>query len=211
MSPETSAVLLEQIAPRLKAATAHIKPVGCEDPEELYQDGMLMAANLLVANEEKGKQVAPCSVAYYTILHLKSGRRSHSAARTDAYGSGTQLDGKSAVLSTETEVGFDPETMEPICLGEFLMCSQDDPASMALRNIDWQSFLDAHDYRYGVILRDLAQGKNAMEISRDCGDTYFHVRSLKERLENDLREYLGEMAVEDSCAVPAWRRAFRTC
>ena len=130
MSPESGAVLMDQIAPRLKAAVPYIRPVGCEDKEELYQDGLCMAARLLEANEQKGKTVPASSVAYYTILHLKSGRRSHSAARTDVYGSGTQLDGKTALVSTETEVGYDPETMEAIRLGEFLACHQNDPSTL---------------------------------------------------------------------------------
>jgi hypothetical protein len=50
--------------------------------------------------------------------------------------SSTQLDGKAHVLSMETEVGFDPETMEPIRLGEFLSCSPDDPSMTAGRNLD---------------------------------------------------------------------------
>ena len=139
---------MEQIAPRLKAAVPYIKPVGCEDKEELFQDGLCMAAHLLESNERQGKQVPPSSVAYYTILHLKSGRRSHSAARTDVMGSGTQLDGKTALLSVETEIGFDPETMEPIRLGEFLACNQDDPSTQACRNIDWDEFIGSHDYRF---------------------------------------------------------------
>lgn len=205
MSPPTSAVLLEEIAPRLRGAVPHIKTIGCEDREELVQDGLLMAAKMLCDLESKGKVVTPGNVAFYCILHLKSGRRSHSAARTDVYGSGTQLDGKSAVLSLETEIGYDPETCEPIHLGEMLSCTADDPASMALRNIDWQGFLDSHDYRYGVILRDIAQGKTALDIARDCGDTYFHIRQLKEKLEIELREYLGVDAVADSVRVPSWR------
>lgn len=205
MSPQTSSVLLEQIAPRLRGAVAHIKPVGCEDKEELYQDGLLMAANLLVANERSGKQVAASSVAYYTILHLKSGRRSHSAARTDAYGSGTQLDGKSAVLSLESEVGYDPETMEPIRLGEFLSCTNDDPSTMACRNLDWAEFVTSHDYRYGVLLQDMVEGKNVMDRSKEWGTKYSQVRVLKEKMENDVREHMGESAMADCMSVPRWK------
>lgn len=53
MSPQAGAVLLEQIAPRLKAAVPYIKPVGSEDAAELYQDGLCMAAKLLDANERE--------------------------------------------------------------------------------------------------------------------------------------------------------------
>ena len=204
MSPEAGAVLLEQIAPRLKGAVAHIKPVGSEDREELLQDGLCMAAKLLEANERQGKLVPPSSVAYYVCLHLKSGRRSHSAARTDVMGSGTQLDGKTAVLSMETEIGFDPETMEPIRLGEFLACHQDDPSIRACRNIDWDGFIQSHDYRYGVLLKDMAEGKDMLARSREWGQKYSQVRVLKERMEQALREYMGPDAVADAMRRPAW-------
>ena len=196
--------LMEQIAPRLKAAVPYIKPVGCEDREELLQDGLCMAAHLLDANERNGKKVPASSVAYYTILHLKSGRRSHSAARTDVMGSGTQLDGKTAVISIETEVGFDPETMEAIRLGEFLSCSQDDPSTRACRNIDWDEFIDSHDYRYGVLLKDMAEGKDVLSRSKEWGQKYYQVRILKEGMEADLREYMGSSAVDDSMRRPQW-------
>ena len=204
MSPEAGTVLLERIAPRLKGAVAHIKPVGCEDKEELYQDGLCMAAHLLEANERNGKQVPPSSVAYYTILHLKSGRRSHSAARTDVCGPATQLDGKTAVLSMETEIGFDPEMMEAIRLGEFLTCSQDDPSMKACRNIDWDEFIDSHDYRYGVLLKDMAEGKDVLSRSKEWGKKYSHVRVLKEKMEAELREHMGAGAVADSTRKPCW-------
>ena len=195
---------MEQIAPRLKAAVPYIKPVGAEDAQELFQDGLCMAAHLLDANERQGKVVPPSSVAYYTILHLKSGRRSHSAARTDVMGSGTQLDGKTAVLSMETEVGFDPETMEAIRLGEFLACSQDDPSTRACRNIDWDDFVTSHDYRYGVLLKDMAEGKDVLSRSKEWGVKYYQVRVLKEKMEAELREHMGPSVLEDSMRRPSW-------
>ena len=205
MSPQAGEVLLEQIAPRLKAAVPYIKGVGSEDPEELYQDGLAMAAKLLHDLEERGKVVTGGNVAWYTILHLKSGRRSHSAARTDVYGSGTQLDGKTAVLSMETEIGWDPETCEPIRLGEFLSCSQEDPSMTAGRNLDWDQFLASHDYRYGVIAKDIVHDKTALEESKDWGERYHRVRSLRFKMADELREFMGAEAVADSVKVPMWK------
>ena len=164
-----------------------------------------MAAHLLEANERQGKQVSPSSVAYYTILHLKSGRRSHSAARTDVMGSGTQLDGKTAVMSMEAEIGYDPETMEAIRLGDFLACSQDDPSTRAARNLDWDEFTNSHDYRYAVLLQDMAEGKDVLARSKEWGAKYSQVRVLKEKMEGELREHLGREAVSEACAVPRWK------
>ena len=168
-----------------------------------------MAAHLLEANEQQGKQVAASSVAYYTILHLKSGRRSHSAARTDVMGSGTQLDGRTAVMSMESEIGYDPETQEAIRLGEFLACSQDDPSTRAARNIDWDEFTNSHDYRYAVLLKDMAEGKDVLSRSKEWGSKYSQVRVLKERMEAELREHLGHEAVSEACRVPLWKAGIR--
>ena len=74
MSPQAGFVLMEEIAPRLRSAIPQcVHKVGAEDDEELYQDGLAMAAKLLDGLERRGKQVTPGNVAYYTILHLKSG------------------------------------------------------------------------------------------------------------------------------------------
>lgn len=204
MSPEAGICLMEQIAPRLKSAVPYIKPVGSEDKDELLQDGLAMAAHMLDANERNGKLVPPSSVAYYVCLHLRSGRRSYGSGRTDVMFSTTQLDGKSAVLSMETEVGFDPETMEPIRLGEFLSCSQDDPAVKAGRNIDWDEFINSHDYRYGVLLKDMAEGKDVLSRSKEWGQKYSQVRVLKEKMETELREHMGPEAVNDAMRRPRW-------
>ena len=204
MSPEAGICLMEQIAPRLKAAVPYIKGVGTEDAEELFQDGLAMAAKLLHDLEQRGKVVTGGNVAWYTILHLKSGRRSHSANRTDAYSSGCQLDGKCQVLSTETEIGWDPELNEPIRLGEFLSCEQDDPSTRACRNIDWDEFIDSHDYRYGILLKDMAEGKDVLSRSKEWGAKYSQVRVLKEQMETDLREHMGPDAVSDAMRRPTW-------
>jgi hypothetical protein len=127
VSPQAGAVLMEQVAPRLKGMLPRIKPVGSEDQEELFQDGLALAAKMLHDLEQRGKTVTPGNIAYYCLLHLKSGRRSYGCGRTDAMFSSTQLDGKSSVMSLEEEIGYDPETMDAIHLGDLLTCSNDDP------------------------------------------------------------------------------------
>ena len=93
----------------------------------------------------------------------------------------------------ETELGFDPETMEPIHLGELLACNQDDPSVAASRELDWQDFIDSHDYRYGVIGRDMVQDKTALEEARKWGERYHRVRSLRDRLPATCASIWGRM------------------
>ena len=195
---------MEQIVPRLKTIVPYIKTVGSEDHSELLQDGICMAAKMLHDLELRGKQVTAGNVTYYIALHLKSGRRSYGCGRTDAMFSSTQLDGKAHVLSMETEVGFDPETMEPIRLGEFLSCSQDDPSMTAGRNLDWDEFIDSHDYRYGIILKDMVHDKTALEEAKDMGVHYHKARELRFKMADELAEFMGPAAVADATRKPVW-------
>ena len=206
MSPRAGDMLIQEVAPRLKAVIPHIKPVGgCEDAEELYQDSLCIAAKMLHDLEQRGKEVTPGNIVYYTALHMRSGRRSYSAGRTDVMGSGTQLDGKSMVLSFEEPAGIDPETMEEIPLGDLLCSDQDDPSMKASRAVDWEQFLETHDSRYAGLVVDLASGKNALQSSRENSISYFTVRQLKQKLADELREFMGADAIADSVHVPAWR------
>ena len=205
MSPRAGFVLLDQIAPRLKAIIPHIRPVGAEDAEELLQDALTVAAKMLHDLEERGKTVTPGNVAYYTILHMKSGRRSYSAGRTDVMNAGTQLDSNSMVLSFEEPAGYDPETDEEIPLGDMLAGSDDDPAGAAARAMDWEDFLDTHNPRYEAMVSDFAQGKRAKDTAARFGFSNSWAHDLKENLAADLREFFGEDAIADSMQVPAWR------
>jgi len=108
-------------------------------------DALTVAAKMLHDLEERGKEVTSGNIAYYTILHMKSGRRSYSADRTDVMNAGTQLDCNSMVLSFEEPAGYDPDTDEEIPLGDMLAASDDDPAGAAARMMDWEDFLDTHN------------------------------------------------------------------
>jgi hypothetical protein len=55
-----------------------------------------MAAKMLVNAEKAGKKVTAGNVAYYTIQHLKSGRRSVGNSKADALATGTQKVGNNS-------------------------------------------------------------------------------------------------------------------
>jgi hypothetical protein len=56
---------------------------------------------MLHSVEAAGKDVTPGNIAYYVVLHMKSGSRSQSGSRADDMAPGTQLDRRSSVRSTE--------------------------------------------------------------------------------------------------------------
>jgi len=206
MSPEAGCLLLDEIAPRLRSAIPKcVQKIGAEDDEELVQDALVTAAQMLDSVERHGKAVTPGNIAYYTILHMKSGRRSQCRSRADTMAQGTQLDHKSCVLSFEEEVGYDPELDEAITLGNILAGNREDPAMAAARNIDWELFIETHDYRYGLIIQGFAQGKALSDVAADCGTGYSRLHQIKRKLAEELLAFMGEQALEDAARIPKWR------
>ena len=206
MSPQSSTMLLEEIAPRLRSVIPRVvKTVGAEDAEELVQDALYTAARMLDSVDRQKKKVTAGNIAYYAILHMKSGRRGNSCGRTDVLAPTTQLDSRSSVLSMEEEVGWDPEMDEPITLGELLASEHEDPSMIAARDIDWDLFLATHDYRYGVIVKGLLEGRNFGETARGCGAGFTRVYQLKAQLAADLLAFMGSQVIADSTRLPAWR------
>ena len=206
MSPSAGCLLVEQIAPRLRTLVPKsVKPVGAEDAEELVQDAIVIAAQMLDRVEQAGKTVTAGNIAYYAVLHMRSGRRSQGSSRTDTMAPGTQLDARSSVLSFEEEVGYDPELDEPITLGELLASDHEDPAMEAARNIDWQLFIATHDYRYGVILKGVAEGRSLKETAAAQREWYPGMWQLKQRMAEEVRLFLGDTAIADTTQPPRWK------
>jgi len=206
MSPEAGDLLTHEIVPRLRAAVPRcVKTVGAEDHEELVQDAIAAAAQMLHNVEAVGKKVTPGNIAYYTILHMKSGRRSQCRSRADVLATGTQMDHRSSVLSLEEEVGFDEELNEPVVLADLLCCRGDDPSMAASRRIDWQEFLSRNDRRYGVIAKALASGQKPGEVARKNRMSYAQLRWLLLNMEADVSEQMGEYILEAVMEPPHWR------
>ena len=206
MTAQAGDLLVEQIAPRLRALVPKsVKPVGAEDTEELVQDAIVIAAQMLHRVEQSGKKFTPGNIAYYAVLHMRSGRRSQGSSRIDTMAQGTQLDAKSTVLSFEEEVGYDPELDAPITLGDLLASEHEDPSMEAARNVDWELFLATHDYRYGIMVKGMAEGRSLKATAEASEHLYMSLYGLKEQMAEDVREYLGDEAIAESVRTPRWK------
>jgi len=110
MSPQAGWILQEQIVPRLKSSIPrNVNYVGSEDAQELIQDATAVAARMLHNAEAAGKQVTPGNIAYYSLQHVKSGRRSTGSSVVDVMASHTQLKGSTRLNSLEEPAALDEE------------------------------------------------------------------------------------------------------
>src|ERR1039457_3868165 len=161
MSPQAGWILQEEIVPRLRSAIPrNVNQIGSEDAEELIQDATCMAAKMLDRTERQGKTVTPGNIAYYTILHMKSGRRSIGSSNSDVLGTGTQLNGRSLTTSFDEPVHEESELGEEFTVNDVLSLDDEDPAQKACRKIDWEFFLAGLTEREKSVVEFLLAGRN---------------------------------------------------
>ena len=200
-------MLVEEIVPRLKVALPKAVPhIGCEDHEELIQDATVTAAEMLIRAHAQGKTPTAGNIAYYAILHTKSGRRSYGSSKVDVMAAGTQVNGRSAVHSLEEEFGGQqPDEFDaPSTLGELLAGQYDDVAQTAARNLDWADFLGQLDKRQLTMLADVAVGDTPAFTLRKKKLCYESIRQIKRSMAEQVVESFGEEALADAVRRPSW-------
>jgi hypothetical protein len=206
MTIEAGRLLVEEIVPRIAAVVARsVKLVGCEDVEEVVQDATAMAAKMLDNAEKAGKKVTVGNIAYYTLQHIKSGRRSVGNSAVDVLATGTQLHGKCQVESVDVLIPADGEDCDGIPLREILSRDVEDPATVAAREVDWGRFLDGQNDCSRNIVRFTAEGRTLKDVSRECGFSSETVKQSRNRLASQIREFFGENILADVAQVPGWK------
>ena len=166
-----------------------------------------MAAKLMHNVEAKGKAVTPGNIAYYTIQHIKSGRRSTGSSVVDVHGSGTQLKGNSKLDSLEMVVATNEETGGEIFeLHDVLSDDQEDPGTKAARKMDWEQFMSGLSAREQAVIECLVDGRslrNAAKSFRVCDST---VQGDKRKLAVKIWEFMGFDILVQVRRSPQWKQ-----
>jgi hypothetical protein len=205
MSPQSGWILQEEIVPRLRSAIPrNVNFVGSEDAEELIQDATVMAAKLLDRTEQSGKRVTPGNIAFYTILHMKSGRRSIGSSNSDVLGTGTQLNGRSTINSLEETVAED-EGDEIFQIHDVLSNDHEDPAEKAARRLDWDEFLGSLTERERMLVESMLAGKNRTEAAQSIGVSTWTITHDKMDLAKKILEFMGADILVTIARIPGWK------
>ena len=208
MSPQAGMLLLDVIQPMLIAVVPQVvKTTGAEDASELVQDGMCMAAQAIEMLENRGKDLMPRSVAFYTIQRLKSGRRSQYAGRMDVMCPGAMLDEKVELADMDATARV--ESGEELTFGDMLASDDEDAATLAARDIDWamiEPFLTTRELK---VLHALTEGRGTNEIAAANAVSAPAVTQAKRRIGRKISARWGDSVVREVGRVPAWRAGLR--
>jgi len=207
MSPQAAWILQEEIVPRLSGTVPYsVKCVGSEDAQELVQDGITMAAKMLDRVESQGKlgKVSASNISYYTIQHLKSGRRANGSSSVDIMGTGTQLNG-STRLHSLNEVVCESEGEEIFELHDVISNDHEDPSVLAGRKLDWETFCTSLTKLELVLVQCLGKGLGLREAAEIAQVSYWTMRTHLKLLAKKVIEFMGIDILRDIASIPGWR------
>lgn len=206
MSPKAGWILVNQIVPRIAATVPRSStPVGSEDAQELVQDAVALAARMLHLAEAKRKKVTPGNIAYYTIQHSKSGRRSVGNSMADVHGTGTQLSGKVRLTSLDEAVYTDENSGESLTLGDMFGLEAEDPSVTAARNLDWHTFLAAQNKRGRAIIQAMLEGRSFTAVAKEFRVSLSAIQGHKQQLASRLLGFMGTDILHDIARKPQWQ------
>lgn len=208
MSPQAGWILQSEIAPRLAGVIPRsVLCVGAEDHSELVQDGITMAAKLIDRVEQQGKlgKVTPGNIAYYTLQHLKSGRRATGSSAVCIHGTITQLNGRSEVHSlsevvSQTEGGDDIHELHDV-----VSSTVEDPGAQAARRMDWAVFCQSLNRAELLLIQCLVNGLSVKEAAKQARVHYATMQIYRKKLAAKLLEFMGADILQEIAQVPAWR------
>jgi hypothetical protein len=170
----------------------------------MLQDGLVIALHLLNTAQRSGKSVTAANVSFYTIKHLRSGRRSTGYWKTDPMHPASQLCGHCRLHSFDEPVAIDRSTDEPLTLGEILPARDDDPATQACRRLDWDQLIQQLDVITKAVLVSLATCEELTSLVtrfRKCRST---LQNHKDRLARLIKEFMGEDILRQIQERPGW-------
>ena len=208
MNPRTAEMLLNRIRPIIRSTVPRVvKPVDGEDHEELVQDALATAAEMLESIEKSGRKPIPRSIAYYSIQKTKSGRRSYGGSRNDVLSPGFRLDNEGAVESLDAPVFEDCDDSPSV--GDTIADRREDPSSIALRRIDWEACLSSLGRRERQVLESVADGQRNMDIAARFKVSPARMTQLKREIGTRIKSFMGEYILNDIAAESPWERDVR--
>jgi len=205
MSPEAGELLLSEVTPRIHSLAPSLTPIGSEDPQELAQDAIAIAAALLISTEARAKKVTAGNIAYYAAGLIRQGRRSTGVRKNDVLHPACQLIAHSRVISMEEPIGCEFDDDGAMTLHDVLSAQIEDPAYAASRNIDWERLIESLDKVCKEILRCLSEGIPLTELKAKLKRSRSSIQAHKERLADLVRAHFGEDVLVQAQERPRWR------
>lgn len=170
-------------------------------------DATAMAARMVDRLDRLGKleKVTPGNISYYTVQHLKSGRRANGTSSVDIMASATQLNGASKLHSLNEIVSQNEAGDEIFELQDVLSNDHEDPAVKATRKVDWDSFMAGLSKIERLVVEFLYAGKTLRQAGRSVGMSDSSMQNHRRKIATKIFEFMGTDILQEIARLPQWK------
>ena len=207
MSPQLQEKFVREVMPIIeKTLPRFVTAQYGEDVADVVQSALLAACANADSLERRGQPVIAESVAYYAIQGSRTGRRALNAGRCDVFSPGAQVDGRSALVSMDAPL--DETVPDGRTLHDALADRHDDPATQAMRHVDWGGFTPRLTEQQQTVLTATAVGDSGIDTAAVLNVCPPRVVQVKREIADKARTYWGSTVLADAGSKPGWRRDF---
>ena len=209
MTTATGDILVKEILPILNRTVPRVvNPTDSEDSEELVEDTIATAAEMLQSLEKAGRKIPARSVAFYSIQRAKSGRRAYQSGAADPLSPVFRTRNTSAIIPIDAPISSEGEGAHR-AMTDFIASGIEDPSETALRRIDWENFLGTLAGREKQILACIADGWRNMDIAKRFKVTPARITQLKREIADRIKAFMGNDILNEISAESLWERDIR--
>lgn len=110
----------------------------------------------------------------------------------DAHAPGTQISGTTRLTSLDEPVAVDEESGGELTFNDVLSRDEDDPAVLAARRMDWQTFMDALSARDRAVIEFLIAGTSRCTMARKLGVCSSTIQHRERNLAKAIVAFMGD-------------------
>ncbi len=207
MTRKNAQILLEKIVPIITATVPRVvRPTVSEDAQELVQDTIATAAEMLDSVERSGKKPIPRSIAFYSIQRAKSGRRAYQNSGNDLLSPVFRTVNENRLSYLDAPVSEDAENMT---MHEFVAGHTQDHSVEVLRRLDWEDFSKTLDRREKLVVKDTAEGRQVRDTAKELGVSSGRIVQIKRLIGNKIRTFFGDNIIAEAGSEPVWKKDLR--
>ncbi len=208
-------MLIQNIIPIISAIIwrGGVKPIGCEDPEELIAEGSALAAMALESLERNGKEATPGNIAFYTIRGLRAGKRTNGRHASDVMHPMASIRGTVNLVSIDAPTIDLPDTDDhEWTLHDTLASSYETPDEIAPRKLDWDSAVVGLNDHQGRTFRDAAFDVPPSATAETLKVSRPRITQLRREVGQKIVNVWGVEEPHEAMMVaePRWRRYIAT-
>ena len=207
LTAEGAKFLMDEVHPILKVAVPRcVRPLPGETVGDLIADAIGSAVKSIVSLENRGKPLPARSISYYSIQHLKVGRRMLDCGVADVYASPRRRANDDITSFDEVFEFLDGESHT---IEDLIPDPHPDPSEEVGRRLAWDDLMGCLTCQQRKVLRDVAEGRRLVDTAKELGVSPPRITKIKREIGEKVKLVMGSDILDEVASESRWASDLR--